>query len=127
MTQIFAIVFILVLTSCAQPGTEKVRRYDDYSRAAMSWLGADIDEMVAIWGPPNKGFLPAYGKKRGVAGWEARSSSGFGERKEIRYHCTSLAYFSSKGAILRIEVKHSRSCHRRFKNGFESMTRDNII
>jgi len=121
--RIIAVVVILVMTSCARPNTRKVDQNDDYSRAAMSWLGGEIDEMVAAWGTPNRGFLAAAGKQRGVAGWEVRSYSG----SDIRYHCASFAYFNSNGTILKIVVKHSYSCHRRFKNGFETMTRDNII
>ena len=97
-----------------------------YEYAANSWIGAQIEQMVAAWGTPNRGYHPANGEEEGVAGWGIWSRTGIGDNKEYRYRCETLAYFDSEGIIMRIVVTHAHSCDRPYKGQFERMTRLNI-
>jgi hypothetical protein len=83
--------------------------------------------MVAAWGTPNAGFLPADGEQNGVAGWDVRYESGVYDRKVTYYHCTTFAHFDSNGTIVKVEVRNSRYCDRRFENQLESMTRQHVV
>ena len=118
------IVFaVLTVLSCATTNDSS----DRYTRAAMSWTGASIGEMVAAWGTPNAGYLPGDGEKDGIAGWDVRYESGIGDRKVTHYHCAAYAYFDASNKIVRIDVRRSHNCHRRFENRFDLMTRNRAI
>ncbi len=127
MNRLSVVIAILTVFGCAT--TNDIS--DRYTLAANSWKGASIEEMVAAWSTPNAGFLPADGEQNGIAGWSVLYESGvdssMGHRKRTYYHCTTFAHFDSNGTILRIEVRNSRNCDRRFENQFELMTRDDVF
>ncbi len=83
-------------------------------------------------------FLPSVsprrslgGEQNGIAGWnvfyESGIDSSMGQGKRTYYRCTTFAHFNSNGTIVRIEVRNSRFCDRRFENQFEAMTRDDVV
>ena len=121
MVRLTVMSLFLTVSGCATTNNSS----DQYARAANSWKGANIVEMVKAWGEPNQGVSPATGEKEGVATCEVRAETGVGEHKRTRYHCTTIAHYDSSGMIVEIIVKRQSSCHRRFKDEFESMTRDN--
>ncbi len=127
MNRLTVVFAILTVFGCATTNDS----LDRYTLAADSWKGASIEEMVAAWSTPNAGFSPADGEQNGIAGWDVYYESGvdssMGHGKRTYYHCTTFAHFDSNGTILRIEVRNSRYCDRRFENQFESMTRDDVI
>lgn len=119
MIRLALLCAVLAIPGCSTSGGGVGNALNRYEYAAYSWTGASIQEMVAAWGTPNSGYKPPDSGKDGVAGWDVRSSSG----GDYRYRCTTLAYFDSDGLIIRIFVKHSRSCHRRYEGEFGRMTR----
>ena len=123
MVRLSIVFAVLAVFGCASTSDGSNR----YTRAANSWKGGNIMDMVAAWGTPNAGYLPADGEISGVAGWDVRYKSGTGEGKVTYYHCTTFAYFNSNDAIVRIVVKNSRYCHRRYGDDIQSMTRNSGI
>lgn len=112
-----------LMFGCSILGDAGSESPNGYEFAANSWSGAKIEEMVAAWGTPNKGYKPPDSGGEGIAGWGLWSQTGIGHNKTYRYRCETLAYFNSDGTITRIVVKHSRSCGRLYKGQFEKMTR----
>jgi hypothetical protein len=127
MNRLSVVFAILTVFGCAT--TNDIS--DRYTLAANSWKGTSIEEMVAAWSTPNAGFLPAEGEQNGIAGWnvfyESGIDSSMGQGKRTYYRCTTFAHFNSNGTIVRIEVRNSRFCDRRFENQFEAMTHDDVV
>ncbi len=98
-----------------------MQRTDKYRYAANSWVDGSIDDMVKAWGTPNIGYLPAKNDEPGVAGW---SVIGGTATHDDNYSCKTLAYFDANGVVTRIDVEHSTSCQRPYKDKFEFMTRN---
>ena len=123
MTRIITTVMILMVTSCAQLDTGKVDRDDEYSRAALSWLGADIQEMLAVWPNPN---MPCGSNTVGEAGCAWWRHFGAGDPSGVArldYYCEAIARYDEVGVITEIDVRRSRYCHRVFNDRFDRMTR----
>ena len=120
-------VFLVVvfLSGCSGWGGAGGEAKNLYEYAANSWVGAQIEQMVAAWGTPNRGYYPASSEEEGVAGWSVWSQTGIGANREYRYRCETLAYFDSDGIIIRIVVKHAHSCDRPYAGQFKRMTRLN--
>ena len=116
---VLAFVFI---SGCSTWGGASGQATNLYKYAANSWIGAQIEQMVAAWGTPNRGYYPAKGEEQGVAGWGIWSQTGIGDNKEYRYRCETLAYFDAEGIITRIVVKHALSCDRPYEGQLERMT-----
>jgi len=114
---------VLSISGCSIWGGTGGEEPNLYEYAANSWVGTPIEQMVTAWGTPNRGYYPANGEEEGVAGWSVWSQTGIGDNKEYRYRCETLAYFDSHGIIVRIVVKHARSCDRPYEGQLERMTR----
>ena len=116
---------VLSISGCSIWGGTGGEEPNLYEYAANSWVGTPIEQMVTARGTPNRGYYPANGEEEGVAGWSVWSQTGIGDNKEYRYRCETLAYFDSHGIIVRIVVKHARSCDRPYEGQLERMTRLN--
>ena len=123
MIRIIIASIILVLTSCAQLDGGTVGRQDDYSNAAMSWLGAEIREMVAVWPSPNMDCGPNKTGQAGCVWWRQFKGIASGEGP-LEHHCEVIARYDEAGVITEIDVRRSRECHRLFGNEqLDRMTR----
>jgi hypothetical protein len=123
----FIVLVIFALSGCTASRALTGHEEDRFSLAAKSWEGANIVEMMAAWGPPNRREKPVDGENDGIAWWEYQSKKPVKEAHgSARYHCSALAHFNSNLIIMRIEVKHSRDCHRLFEGQFEAMTRPQV-
>ena len=120
MIRLAMLCAVVLILGCSVWSGEWQSRYEF---AAHSWLGASIEDMVAAWGTPNRGYKPPGVGEEGIAGWGRSSQTGIGANKTYRYRCETLAYFDSNGIIKRIVVKHSRSCDRLYEGPFKKMTR----
>ena len=126
MTRIITAVFILVITACAQLDTEEVDRDDDYSTAAMSWLGANMQEMLAAWPEPNMRCSNNKVGRAGCAWWRHRSGGGRDGHVGYDYNCETVVHYDANLVITDIDVKFSRYCYRLFGDQFEQMTRHGV-
>ena len=121
MFRLGLLISILAVIGCAASGGTPGDEEDSYSRAANSWEGADIREMMAAWPDPNKRYRPPKGGKDGIAWWRHNSWDDQAGFSKYRYHCETVAHFNSAGTITNIDVKRSLNCYRLFN--VESMTR----
>lgn len=99
------IVLALFLSGCA--GT--VYDDDDESpvhRAAMSWVGAPIDDMVAVWGEPNNLRIDPTETNDGLFRWRdtRRPTENNAVGGSRSYTCIVEAYFGQDRAISRVET-----------------------
>ena len=120
-------VLILTCMGCAPLGNEMVGD-DNYSSAAMSWLGADIQEMLAVWPNPNMKCGSNKDGQAGCAWWRhSRGShdvpiSGGSGAMPYNYDCETVVHYDAAGVITDIDLKRSRYCDRRFGDRIDSMT-----
>ncbi len=122
MSRRFALVTLLSCAGCAQLSGEYSSSVDDYSMAAKSWLGANIEEMIAAWPNPNMHCGSNTIGEAGCAWWRHRQTGG-GENPSYNYRCEAIARYNEAGVISRIEVRESLRCDRRFRGQFDRMTR----
>jgi hypothetical protein len=78
-------------------------------RAAMSWVGAPVDEMVAAWGEPNNLRTEPTESSDGLLRWrQTRRYAGTNQPAGAKSHtCIVEAYFGMDGTINRIETMTS--------------------
>ena len=112
----------LVVSGCAQPDLSEPDGDDGYSIAARSWLGAEVNDMLAVWPNPNMRCGRYTPGQPGCAWWRHKRGS---ERRDATfdYHCEAIVRYNADGIITDVDVKRSRHCHRRFRDDFSRMTR----
>lgn len=109
-------ISMLICAGCEHFGDGKPDD-DKYSIAAASWVGSNIQEMVAAWPHPMKTCGSKKGGATGCVWWRHRSRSG-----SYSYECEAVAYYDEAGVITMVDVKQSHDCHRLFEDHFERMT-----
>ncbi len=127
MSRLFIALSFLVVYGCVVTGDDR------YSNAAHSWLGADIEEMLAVWPAPNLGGDTYIQGQPGESAWKHRrfiaafSTAPGGVFPGNEYHCEAIARYYAAGKITDVEVKVSRLCYRRFSDEeFSLMTRNSV-
>ena len=60
----------LVIAGCIGNPVGTNETPDEFIDAARSWEGASINEMIAVWGPPNDGLTEPSGDEQGAARWK---------------------------------------------------------
>ena len=126
MSRSMIVIFVLLITACTQLDSARVDQDDEYTTAALSWLGADIQEMLAAWPRAN---VPCskYSKHESgrikCARWAHKERSGLVIKNYVRYNCETIARTRSDGIIVDVNVTYSFHCERRFKGKFAQMTR----
>lgn len=110
---------MLICAGCEHFGDGKADDVDKYSYAATSWVGSNIQEMVAAW--PHA--MPSCGSRKGGAygcvWWRHRNIT---KSMHSDYDCEAIAYYDKAGVITDVDVKRSRDCHRLFERHFDRMT-----
>ncbi len=91
--------------------------------AAQSWLGANIEEMIAFWPNPNMRCGSNTIGEAGCAWWRHNQTPAPGGRPVYDYRCEAIARYNEAGVITKIEVKESSNCDRRFGDQLDQMTR----
>lgn len=140
---IMIFMFIFWVTACAQVDGAKVVQDDEFTKAAMSWEGADIREMLTAWPDPNISCgedkeIEVGGYEEGRAGcvrWlYKQQNSGVQPASGAPYgntvsqwtylHCEAIAKFRADLIITVVDVRFSHRCSNLFsKDGFTQMTR----
>ena len=100
------IVIALFLSGCAGMAYDADDDESRVHRAAMSWVGAEIDEMVAVWGEPNNLKIDPTENNDGLFRWrETRRLSGTNTSAGTNsYTCIVEAYCGQDGTINRVET-----------------------
>ena len=122
MRRLSAIAAVLLGAGCIYIDTESEYVEDEHSKAANSWLGANIQEMTAIWPPPNMHCGSNTIGEAGCAWWRHRYESG-AVKAAYGYRCEVIARYNEDGVITRIEVKQSYRCDSYYGDNFERLTR----
>ena len=113
----------MTLYGCATEAPRIVK----YRYVAYSWTGASIDDMISAWGKPNRGYRSASADDPGFARWRvfSRLGSREGSGAGYRYFCDTIAFFGRDGKIAEIDIRHSDSCERYYKD-LDSMLRPGV-
>ena len=108
-------ILTLVLAGCAGTGYDAEDDEGRVHRAAMSWVGAPIDDMVRAWGEPNNLNIEATENNDGLMRWrETRRYSGTNTSAGAKSHtCIVEAYFGMDGTINRVETM-TNNCDRQY-------------
>jgi hypothetical protein len=103
--------------------------FSEYRYAAYSWVGGDIDDMVAAWGEPSDASSLATSKQPGHKHWDLRDTKRgtreytVGGGSFTKYACDTIAYYDVYGKIIEIDVKRSKNCDEVYADQLESMLR----
>ncbi len=102
-------LLILVLTALAACSSTKPAP-DRFASIAEEWQGANIQDMIEVWGDPKSLKQASADGEDGVALWQYMSGGGSpgtggGSR---RSRCEATAYFGAEGFISDIEVISQR-------------------
>jgi len=123
VTPAFVSIILVSCAGCAQLADKPPPAVGDYSMAAKSWLGANIEEMIAFWPEPNMRCGSNTIGEAGCAWWRHRQTGTPGGNPVYDYRCEAIARYNEAGVITKVEVKESRNCHRYFRDRFDRMTR----
>ena len=115
---------LLICTGCVElVASESPHTVDEYSIAARSWIGADIEEMLAAWPNPNMQCGSNTIGEAGCVWWRHNQTPAPGGTPAYEYRCEAIARYNEAGVITRIDVRRSRYCYRRFNDQLDRMTR----
>lgn len=99
------IVLALLLSGCAGTAYDT----DDESRihrAAVSWVGAPVDDMVSAWGEPNNLNVEPTEYSDGVMRWRSTRRPDASSRigGSSLHTCIVEAYYGPDGTVKRVET-----------------------
>lgn len=105
------LVLALFLAGCAGLTYDAENDEGRVHRAAISWVGAPVDDMISAWGEPNNLSVEATEVSDGLVRWRkvhqlAVPNSATGASSQT---CIVEAYFGLDGTINRVETM-SASC-----------------
>ena len=100
------LVLALFLSGCAGMGYDADDDESRVHRAAMTWVGANVEEMVQAWGEPNNLRIDATENNQGLVRWrDTRRLAGTNTSAGTSsYTCIVEAYFGMDGTINRVET-----------------------
>lgn len=123
MRSVCASIVLVICAGCTHFADNPTPAIGDYSMAAKSWLGANIEEMIAVWPTPNMHCGSNTIGQVGCAWWRHNQTPAPGGRPVYDYRCEAIARYNEAGVITKIEVIESSNCHRRFGDQLDQMTR----
>jgi len=97
------VALVLLVAGCA--GTTYDRPDDDSKlhRAAVSWVGGQVDEMIYRWGEPNRQRIDATETQDGLVRWLATNTNS-GRQGARYYRCSVEVRFDAMGLITRVDT-----------------------
>ena len=124
MNRILLLVATALISACALEPVETRKIPDAFVRAANSWEGGHIKNMIAVWRRPNVVYRNATEQTEGVARWVSSSSSGI--TRSTR--CSVTANFDTSGLITNIRARSIpesaiNSCNSRHRADLDNLTR----
>ena len=113
------LIFALLLGGCASTGYEADDDDTAFHKAAVSWVGAPIQEMIERWGEPNNLHVEASAERDGLARWRTTGSRpGVTSSAAIgggagHYTCIAEARYDLNGMITKVDTV-STHCDKAF-------------
>ena len=118
----FAIVAAMVFLVACTTGGQSVDAPSPFELAAHSWIGASVDEMIAVWGEPTSLLNERARDGHGIAHWKSGGRGGFGMNLASSRRCAVDAYFLEDRVIRRVTVSGPR-CDERYAKYLDELTR----
>lgn len=110
----------LLVAGCAGTTTDANDK-DLLTAAAKSWVGAPVDDMIRVWGKPNRQVIEPNEKRQGIVRWLARNlDGGLDYAGDMR--CVVEARFGSDKIITAIDTVSYR-CDQMFEDIANKLTR----
>lgn len=101
----------LMLGGCAATGYEADDDETAFHKAAVSWVGAPIQEMLTRWGKPTNLHVEATEQRDGLARWRTtNNNSGHtaGASAGTRFYtCIAEARYDMAGVITKVDTVSS--------------------
>ena len=122
MTRLGWITCVALLTACAAERTDVDRNNGEFTAAAQSWVGADVNDMIRVWGKPTSQSSASPGKE-GLVHWSVLGyRGGSAGSSPAGSRCIVDAYTAADGTISRVEVT-SRGCDEKFASRMHLLRR----
>ena len=119
MSRLIVTTLCALLAACS---TYSPQENDTFTRAATSWEGAPVEDMILVWGPPATQSDATDGRS-GLTYWRSYAvSGGVGTSGDMGRRCQISAYTDESGSIERIEV-NSNNCDRYFGDRLNALFR----
>ena len=107
MVRTAAIMLMLVslcLAACAGTMHDSDDDEDRFRSVAVSWVGASLDNMIAVWGEPSQRVMEAEPGRNGLVLWRNTWSAGTPTLAIDGYRCIVEARYAPDRTILRIDT-----------------------
>ncbi len=104
------LILALALGGCASTGFDSDDDETAFHKAAVSWVGSPVDEMLARWGEPNNLHVKASEERAGLARWRATNfHAGLGNGNASNagarhYTCIAEARYDLSGLITKVDT-----------------------
>jgi hypothetical protein len=100
---------VSILVACGSMAYDRDEGADAFRAASVSWVGAQPDEMIAVWGEPSGRVVEPAGGRSGVVRWRSTRSAGNATQAVAGHRCIVAARHGLDGTILRVDtISHNR-------------------
>ena len=101
-----ALVLALLLSGCAGMPEDDPDNNSALHNAAISWVGAQAEEMIRAWGEPNNLKIDPEEDRKGLLRW--RETNRFDSTRASvsagAYTCIVEAHYGASGVITKVET-----------------------
>ena len=112
---------VLSLFGCAASLHDSASDSDAFRAAAISWVGAPLDDMIKVWGQPNRQIIDAEPGRNGLVRWQSSRSRGGIQPHNTAYLCSVEARFDVTRTITRVDTI-SHDCDDQYADSIEALT-----
>jgi len=116
------IIAILSLVGCAASVHDSVSDTDAFRAAAVSWVGAPLDDMVKVWGEPNRRIIDAEPGRNGLVRWQSSKGRGGVQGGKVDHLCSVEARFDINRTVTRVDTI-AQNCDKRYVDEIYALTR----
>ena len=110
------------LAACSSTAYASDGDRDAFRGAAVSWVGAPLDDMIAVWGRPSERVVkPAEGRSGGVW-WRDTRSAGSPTLAASGHRCIVEVRHGIDGTMLRVDTI-SHNCDDRYAEVLDQLAR----
>ena len=113
---------VLSLVGCAASVHDSMSDTDAFRAAAISWVGAPLDDMIKVWGPPNRQIIEAKSSRNGMVRWHAAQDIGGIQTGRTGHLCSVEARFDLNRTVTRVDTI-SHDCDDRYEDEIGALTR----
>ena len=114
---------ILLLAACASSMHDSDNDADGFRAAAVSWVGAPVDEMLAVWGEPNRQVIDAKPDREGMVRWRVAHRHGSNAPgMNFSELCDVEARYGIDRIITRVDTI-SYGCEKMLAESLDNLTR----